>query len=74
MIDRSRLANAFEFVALAGARARQLMNGCEPKVGGAGSAARIAQLEVLTGAVRKVDPAMSRDEPAAESSAATEPA
>lgn len=65
MIDRSRLSNAFEFVAMAGARARQLLNGCVPRVSGPRSAARIAQLEVLTGAVTKADQAAGASAPAA---------
>jgi hypothetical protein len=73
MIDRSRLPNAFEFVALAGARARQLMNGCLPRVGGARSAARIAQLEVLSGAVQKAAPTGRAEPPAAEAASSAEP-
>lgn len=32
MIDRSKLANSFEFVVTAGARARQLQAGAKPRV------------------------------------------
>lgn len=55
MIDRSQLSNAFEFVVVASARARQLMNGCIPRVAGDGKPARIAQREVAGGIVEKID-------------------
>ena len=56
-MDRSEIPNAFEFVALAGARARQLMRGCTPKIERKESEklVKIAQKEVTTGAVAKVD-------------------
>ena len=52
-----RPQNAFEFVTLAGARARQLLNGCTPKVETKESEklVKIAQKEVTTGAVQKVE-------------------
>lgn len=56
MIDRSKLANSFEFVVTAGARARQLMAGCTPKVAaGDHKKTTVAQQEVSTRAVEKVD-------------------
>ena len=55
MTDRTRLPNAFEFVAVAGARARQLMDGCVPRVSGSDKAVRLAALEVRAGVVRKVE-------------------
>jgi DNA-directed RNA polymerase omega subunit len=46
--------NAFEFVTVASARARQLLNGCTPKVEAESQKkARVAMKEVKTGAVRK---------------------
>lgn len=60
MIDRSRLSNAFEFVTLASARARQLLNGCTPRIDESAKPMRTAQREVLTGAIgraEKTDPA-----------------
>ncbi len=55
MVDRSQLKNAFEFVAVASARARQLMNGCLPKVEeGENKAAKLAQREVAGGYVERV--------------------
>ncbi len=56
MIDRSKLANSFEFVNVAGARAKQLMKGARPRVSGPEKATTIAQQEVATGEVRKVEP------------------
>lgn len=52
MIDRSKLPNAFEFVTVAGARARQLLDGCTPRVQtDETKKTRIAQSEVMAGAV-----------------------
>ena len=53
MIDRSR-TNAFEFVIVAGARAKQLMAGCTPRTTGADKIIKIAQKEVREGKVAKV--------------------
>jgi DNA-directed RNA polymerase subunit K/omega len=53
--------NAFEFVTVASARARQLLNGCTPKVEAATpKKARVAMKEVKSGAVRKEDPTPAR--------------
>jgi DNA-directed RNA polymerase subunit K/omega len=41
----------FAFVAMASARARQLLEGCRPRVEGAHKTARIAQREVKSGAL-----------------------
>lgn len=57
MIDRSKLPNSFEFVVTAGARARQLLAGSTPRVVvGEHKKTTIAQQEVLTGAVVKIEP------------------
>jgi DNA-directed RNA polymerase subunit K/omega len=53
--DRSTMKNAFEFVTIASARAKQLMNGCVPRVEGGGKVTEIAKREVNAGAVKKVD-------------------
>jgi DNA-directed RNA polymerase subunit K/omega len=69
VIDRSKLPNAFEFVTVAGARARQLLDGCTPRVDTHGQTkiARVAQTEVLSGAVRRVEaPAPAPAEPPAQ--------
>lgn len=53
MTERSELRNAFEFVTLAGARARQLLRGCTPRTDGSDKPARLAALEIKQGFVRK---------------------
>ena len=56
MIDRSKLANSFEFVVTAGARARQLLAGSTPRVAvGDHKKTTIAQQEVVTRAVEKIN-------------------
>jgi len=55
MIDRSKLPNSFEFVVMAGARARQLLAGSTPRVEvGTHKKTTVAQQEVVTRAVEKV--------------------
>lgn len=55
MIDRTKLANSFEFVVLAGARARQLLAGSTPRVTvGEHKKTTVAQQEVITKAVEKI--------------------
>ena len=51
MADRIDLPNAFEFVVVAGARARQLLRGCTPKTTGSDKLVRLAQKEVREGKV-----------------------
>ena len=51
-----RSKNAFEFVTVASARAKQLLQGCVPKVEGSPKLARRALQEVSTGAVARVEP------------------
>jgi DNA-directed RNA polymerase subunit K/omega len=53
VIDRSR-TNAFEFVIIAGARAKQLMRGCTPRIAGSEKIIKIAQKEVREGKVEKI--------------------
>ena len=50
----------FEFVTIASARAKQLLDGCTPKIEGSSKPARRAVQEVTAGAVRKVDPALAK--------------
>ena len=58
MVDRSKLANSFEFVVTAGARARQLLAGSTPRVEvGEHKKTTVAQQEVITRAVEKIEPA-----------------
>ena len=51
----TRPKNSFEFVTVASARARQLLEGCVPKVEGSPKPARRALQEVAAGAVAKVE-------------------
>ena len=46
--------NKFEFVIVAGARARQLLAGCTPKTTGPDKAVKLAQKEVREGKVAKI--------------------
>lgn len=59
--DRSEVRNAFEFVTVAGARARQLLAGCTPRTEGSVKPARLAQKEVKEGKVRKLEPEAAID-------------
>ena len=52
----TRPKNSFEFVTVAAARARQLLQGCTPRVEGSPKPARRAQQEVVQGAVAKSQP------------------
>ena len=64
MIDRSKLPNSFEFVVVAGARARQLLAGSTPRVTvGEHKKTTVAQQEVMTKAVERID---EDDAPAVE--------
>jgi len=55
----TRPKNAFEFVTVASARARQLLKGCTPKVDGSPKPARRALQEVAQGAISRVEPPAS---------------
>jgi DNA-directed RNA polymerase subunit K/omega len=48
--------NSFEFVTIAAARARQLLQGCLPKVEGSPKPARRALQEVAGGHVHRAEP------------------
>jgi DNA-directed RNA polymerase subunit K/omega len=62
MIDRSKLPNTFEFVVTAGARARQLLAGSTPRVAaGDHKKTTVAQQEVMTRAVEKIEKEKSAD-------------
>jgi DNA-directed RNA polymerase subunit K/omega len=50
-----RPRNSFEFVTVASARARQLLEGCLPKVEGSAKPARRALQEVQNGAVSRAE-------------------
>jgi DNA-directed RNA polymerase subunit K/omega len=51
----TRPANSFEFVTVAAARARQLLQGCVPRVEGSPKPARRALQEVVAGLVKRTD-------------------
>lgn len=51
----TRPKNSFEFVTVASARARQLLEGCVPKLDGSPKPARRALQEVAAGLVTKVE-------------------
>jgi DNA-directed RNA polymerase subunit K/omega len=56
MIDRSKLSNSFEFVVMAGARARQLLAGSTPRVSvGEHKKTTVAQQEVITKQVERLE-------------------
>ena len=55
MVDRTNVPNAFEFVVVAGARAKQLMRGCTPRTTGSDKITKLAQKEVREGKVEKVE-------------------
>jgi DNA-directed RNA polymerase subunit K/omega len=52
-----RPRNSFEYVTIASARARQLLQGCVPRVEGSAKPARRALQEVQAGSVEKAAPA-----------------
>jgi DNA-directed RNA polymerase subunit K/omega len=54
MANRNEAPGRFEFVVVAGARARQLMQGCAPKTTGSEKVVKLAQKEVKEGKVEKV--------------------
>lgn len=61
-VDRNQVPNAFEFVVVASARAKQLLQGCLPKVEPSAKPARTAQREVLSGLVQRAE-AVSTETP-----------
>lgn len=59
MSKTDKTPGRFEFVTVAGARARQLLAGCTPKTIGSGKPVRLAQQEVREGKVEKL-PAVTK--------------
>jgi len=56
MVNRKQASGRFEFVVVAGARARQLLEGCTPRTSGSDKVIKLAQKEVKEGKVEKVEP------------------
>ncbi len=54
MSQRKVTSNKFEFVVVAGARARQLLRGCSPRTTGSEKLVKLAQKEVREGKVERV--------------------
>ena len=54
LTDRKHTPNKFEFVVVAGARAKQLLRGCTPRSSGHDKLVKIAQKEVREGKVERV--------------------
>jgi DNA-directed RNA polymerase omega subunit len=54
LAERQQVPNKFEFVIVAGARARQLLAGCTPRTTGPDKPVKLAQKEVREGKVQKL--------------------
>ena len=54
MAETRDASNKFEFVIVAGARARQLLDGCTPRTTGTDKPIKLAQKEVREGKVAKI--------------------
>jgi DNA-directed RNA polymerase subunit K/omega len=54
VIDRKSQANKFEFVVVAGARAKQLLKGCTPRTTGPDKVIKLALKEVREGKVERI--------------------
>lgn len=54
MIDRKSQTNKFEFVVVAGARAKQLLAGCTPRTTGPDKVIKLALKEVREGKVERI--------------------
>jgi DNA-directed RNA polymerase subunit K/omega len=65
MINRSPLANAFEFVIIAALRTQQLQRGCIQRVLGTHKFTTLAQMEIVAGKVERM-PATAAIQPPVE--------
>ena len=66
MVNRSPLANSFEFVIIASLRAQQLQRGCIQRVLGAHKFTTLAQMEVVAGKVGRLAPVVAGAQPPVE--------
>ena len=53
-MSQRKTANKFEFVVVAGARAKQLLRGCTPRTTGSEKLVKLAQKEVREGKVERI--------------------
>jgi DNA-directed RNA polymerase subunit K/omega len=60
MVLRPSHFNLYEFAVVAGLRAHQLMNGCLPQLDGEHNATTMAQMEVASGKISRVEPLSQR--------------
>ena len=60
MVLRPPHCNLYEFAVGAGLRAHQLMNGCLPQLEGEHNATTMAQMEVASGKISRVEPLSPR--------------
>ena len=66
MINRSPLANSFEFVIIAALRTQQLQKGCIQRVLGAHKFTTLAQMEIVAGKVQRLASVDAIVQPAGE--------
>jgi len=66
MINRSPLANSFEFVIIAALRTQQLQRGCIQRVVGVHKFTTLAQMEIVAGKVGRLAPVAAAVIPAIE--------
>ena len=53
-MSQRKTVNKFEFVVIAGARAKQLLRGCTPRITGSEKLVKLAQKEVREGKVERI--------------------
>ena len=63
MINRSPLANSFEFVIIAALRTAQLQKGCTQRVLGTHKFTTLAQMEIVAGKVGRLAPVVAVSTP-----------
>jgi DNA-directed RNA polymerase subunit K/omega len=63
VINRSPLANSFEFVIIAALRTQQLQRGCIQRVIGTHKFTTLAQMEIVAGKVGRLAPVLTAQPP-----------